>query len=200
MLVIAEKESAKRLFFVRRTHMYEEHVQETVRKEVEPVVNGIGFSLVELTVSRQKGATRVGVVIHRPSGVGIEECAEVSKLIFPRLETIEGLAEVSLEVSSPGIERVIKSPREYPLFQGRGLRLLAEGETEWIGGVLETADNGVLALRTEGKLREFPMASVRKARLDHKWDPPFGRRPQGEMPQGGTPRGGEGNKEDTDAV
>jgi ribosome maturation factor RimP len=165
--------------------MYGEHVQEMVMKEVEPVVNGMGFSLVELTVSRQKGATRVGVIIHRPSGVGIEECAEVSKLLFPRLETIEGLMDVSLEVSSPGIERVIKSPREYPLFQGRGIRLLAGSETEWIGGVLEKAENGVLALRSEGKLMEFPLASVRKARLDSKWDPPSG---------------GKGSKDNTDAV
>jgi len=176
--------------------MYGEHVQEKVMKEVEPVVTGMGFGLVELTVSRQKGATRVGVIIHRPAGVGIEDCAEVSRLLFPRLETIEDLANVSLEVSSPGIERVIKNPREYPFFLGRGIRLLAEGETEWIGGILEKADNGVLALRSEGRVMEFPMTSVRKARLDQKWDPPHSGAPGNRA----SARSGEGSKEDTDAV
>jgi ribosome maturation factor RimP len=168
--------------------MYSENVKETVRKEVEPIVKGMGFSLVELTVARLKGATRVGVVIHSPSGVGIDECSEVSRLLFPRLETletIEGLSGVSLEVSSPGIERVMKSSEEYPLFQGRGIMLLMAGETEWIGGVLEKAENGVLALRAGGKLTEFPFSSIRKARLDQRWDPP---------------KGDKGSKEDTHAV
>jgi ribosome maturation factor RimP len=170
--------------------MYSDHVRETVRKEVEPILKAMGFGLVELTVARLKGVTRVGAVIHGPSGVGIDECSQVSRLLYPRLETIEGFSDVSLEVSSPGIDRVLKSPEEYAFFQGRGIRILTDGETEWIGGVLEKAEAGVLTLRTEGKSREFGLASIRKARLDHTWDPS----------RGGTPLGGIGSKEDTHAV
>jgi ribosome maturation factor RimP len=147
--------------------MYSGHVNETVRAEIEPVLNGMGFSLVELAIGRIKRSTRVNVVIYRPSGVGIEECAEVSRLVYPRLETIEGLSEVSLEVSSPGIERVLKSPQEYNIFQGRGVRILEGTNTEWIGGVIEAAENGVLALKTGRELKKFPFSSIRKAKLDH---------------------------------
>ncbi len=165
--------------------MYSEFVNETVRKEVEPILKGMGFSLVELAIARLKGGTRVGIVIYGPSGVGVEDCSEVSRLLFPRLETIEGLSDVSLEVSSPGIERALKSPGEYPIFQGRGIRILVEGETEWIGGTLEKAENGVLALRTEGRHAEFAFSSIRKARLDQRWD---------------SPKSDRGSKEDKHAV
>jgi ribosome maturation factor RimP len=175
--------------------MYSEFVKETVRKEVEPILKQMGFGLVELTIARQKGATRIGIVIHRPSGVGIDECSEVSRLLFPRLETMEGLSDMSLEVSSPGIERVLKSPEEYPIFMGRGIRLLMEGETEWMGGTLEKAENGVLTIGVEGKLTELSVSSIRRARLDHRWDPP-----PGGTPLAGNPKSGKGSKEEYHAV
>lgn len=168
--------------------MYFEHLNKTVREEIEPVITGMGFSLVECTVGRLKGVTRVAVVVHRAAGVGIDECAEVSRLIYPRLLTIEGMEDVSLEVSSPGIDRRLKSPAEYGIFAGRGVRILAADEAEWIGGVIERAENGVLKLRTGGGVREYPISSIRKARLDHS---------QESTP---SPRGETKNEEDKNAV
>src|SRR5690606_34297891 len=118
------KESAQRLFFVGGGSM-SGHVDADIRQAIEPVLAGMGFSLVELSVGRLKGSTRVTVILYRKEGVGIDECAEASRLLFPRLETLEGLADVSLEVSSPGMERQIRSPAEYSIFLGRGVRVLA---------------------------------------------------------------------------
>ncbi len=150
--------------------MYSETVNETVRREVEPILKSLGFSLVELTVARRKGSTRIGVVIHGPSGVGIEECSQVSRLLFPRLETVEDLPDVSLEVSSPGMDRTLKSAGEYGIFTGRGIRILMEGETEWRGGTLVKFLDGMIDLIAEGKTETIPVQSIRKARLDSRWD------------------------------
>jgi ribosome maturation factor RimP len=138
-----------------------------IRQAVEPVLAGLGFSLVELSVGRLKGSTRVAIVLYREAGVGVDECAEVSRLLFPRLETLEGLADVSLEVSSPGIERQIRSPAEYLIFKGRGLRLLAGDATEWEAGIIDGVEGDTLWLRRAGRRRGFAVAAVRKARLDH---------------------------------
>ncbi len=150
--------------------MYADRLQEQVRTDLEPVVAGMGFSLVEVALARRHGATKAIVVVYRPDGVGLEQCAAVSRAILPRLELVEELGEVSLEVSSPGIERTIKSPGEYAIFTGRGIRVLPDGETEWIGGTIESAGEGTLALRTDEGRREFPIASVRRARLDYRFD------------------------------
>jgi ribosome maturation factor RimP len=157
--------------------MYTDRLREQVRGELEPVLAGMGYALVELSLARLHGATRALVVVHRPEGIGVEDCTEVSRAILPRLELIEELGDVSLEVSSPGIERTIKSPAEYEIFKDRGVRVLAAGETEWIGGTIEGAEQGVLRLRTASGRREFPVASVRRARLDYRFDAGGGRRP-----------------------
>jgi ribosome maturation factor RimP len=178
------KESAETLFFVaggqcavrtqgrpstrgRDPRVYAEHFQETIHDAIQPLLAGMGFSLVEVTVGRRKGATVVNLIIYRPAGVGVEQCASVSELVYPRLQTMEELGDVSLEVSSPGIERVIKSPEEYRIFSGRGVRVLAGMETEWFSGIIEGVQGETLALRKGKKRFEFALGDIRRARLDH---------------------------------
>jgi len=152
--------------------MYADHVGRMVRTEIQPILAGLGFSLVDCTIARLKGATRVAVTVHRPTGVGVDECEQISRVIFPRLQTLEGFEDVSLEVSSPGISRTLKRPEEYTIFQGRGVRILAGDQSEWIGGVIDGTRAETLVLRTKEGLREFAFSSIRKGRLDHTWDPP----------------------------
>ena len=96
------------------------------------------------------------------------ECAEISGMLFPRLETIDALADPSLEVSSPGMDRVVKRPSEYDIFRGRGVRVLA-GACNGVGVRDHRPGGGGDAVAEKGKREHggsrFP--EIRKARLDH---------------------------------
>ena len=151
--------------------MYADRIEQTVRAEIEPVLTAMGYDLVELSVGRRKGVTHVVVVLHRPGGVGVDQCAEVTRAIRPRLDLVESLADVTLEVSSPGIERTFKDPAEYGIFRGRGVRVLPAEGSEWVGGVIEAYRDGKLVLRTPEGIREFPPGTVRRGRLDYRLDP-----------------------------
>jgi ribosome maturation factor RimP len=147
--------------------VYLEHFHDRVHDAIAPVLAGMGYSLVELALGRRKGTTRVSVVIYRREGVGVDDCAEVSGMLLPRLETIEGMSDVSLEVSSPGIERTLRAPAEYSIFTGRGIRFLAGEETEWRGGIIERVEGETLWLRMGRESKGIALADIRKARLDH---------------------------------
>jgi ribosome maturation factor RimP len=147
--------------------VYSELFEKSVRDTIEPLLSAMGFSLVELSLGRRKGTTRVGVVIHRKEGVGVEDCAAVSGALLPRLETLPELLDVSLEVSSPGTERTIRSPSEYALFTGRGVRILSGNETEWRRGIIDAVDGETLWLREGKERRGFALAGIRRARLDY---------------------------------
>ena len=147
--------------------MYAKHFEMSIRDAIEPLLGGMGFSLVDLSIGRLKGSTRVSVVIHRKEGVGVDDCAEVSSLLFPRLETVEGLEGISLEVSSPGVERAIRSPSEYAIFAGKGVRILAGNDTEWFSGIIEGVEGDSLLLRKGKEKFGFALAGIRRARLDH---------------------------------
>jgi ribosome maturation factor RimP len=161
--------------------VYADQLERAVRAEIGPVLSAMGYDLVELSVRRRTGASHVVIVLHRPGGVGIDQCAEVSRAIRPRLELVEGLADVTLEVSSPGIERTLKDPAEYGMFLGRGVRVLPATGGEWIGGVIEGYREGTLSLSTPNGVREFPAGSIRRARLDYRMDPAGSNGPGGSL-------------------
>ena len=141
-------------------------LQEQIRCEVEPIVAGMGFTLVELRHSRSKNQNHVILVVYRSDGVGVNECAAISKNLYPRLELIDGLENLQLQVSSPGLDRILKSEEEYSIFRGRNVKVMLHGETEWIRGKIESVEGGELSLQTGGETRRVKMDEIRKAKLD----------------------------------
>ncbi|MFH2114575.1 MAG: hypothetical protein ABIJ86_08730, partial [Spirochaetota bacterium] len=89
-----------------------------------------GLKLVDLSLNRNQGAIQqVRAVIYRAEGTGIDECAKAHRLMQPRLETLLSDDDFQLEVSSPGLDRVIRSGREYAIFVGRGVCLSLKDDT-----------------------------------------------------------------------
>ena len=75
---------------------------------IKPVVQGLGMALVDVSASRHKGSVQVRTVIYKAGIVGVDDCSQVHRALLPRLELAFPGQELSVEVSSPGIERVIK--------------------------------------------------------------------------------------------
>jgi ribosome maturation factor RimP len=138
-----------------------------LRSEIEPVIEGLGYSLVEARSTRRKETFQVSVVIYKPDGVGIEDCSTVHRTIMPRLEMMEEDVEVSLQVASPGVDRTIKDPREFTIFVGKGVRLLLDDADTWTAGVIESADDRQVVIVAAGERLSLPIERVRKARLDY---------------------------------
>jgi ribosome maturation factor RimP len=154
-----------RLFFFEDAWMATE-LDDQLRCEVEPIVSGMGFTMVELRHSRSKNQNHIILVVYSPEGVGVNECAAISKNLYPRLELIEGLENLQLQVSSPGLDRVLKSKEEYSIFRGRNVKVMLHGETEWIHGKIESVEEGEITLHTGGEVRRITMSEIRKAKLD----------------------------------
>ena len=146
--------------------MGDPELQKRLMAEVEPVTNAMGFAVVELAVGGKRHQTQVHLTVFRPDGVGIEDCAAISRNVHPRLELIAGLGSATLEVSSPGLDRTLKNPREYSIFKGRRVQVLLEGESEWTGArILDTSAEGV-TLETAGQPRNVLFTGIRRAKLD----------------------------------
>jgi ribosome maturation factor RimP len=135
--------------------------------EIEPIIRGMGFALVELRVGFSHKRTHVVVVVYRSENLGIEDIARLSRVIRPRLDLIDAMENVTLEVSSPGLDRKLRSRKEYEIFKGRGLRLLVAGEKEWRGGIIKDADDTRVVLQEQDRITEIEIEKISKARLDY---------------------------------
>lgn len=97
----------------------------------EPVVQAEGFELVELEYAKEGPRWVVRVFLFRPEGVSLDDCKAVSQALSDKFEAADPIkVAYHLEVSSPGAERVLKSEREYHIFQGRLVRVTVRDAVE----------------------------------------------------------------------
>lgn len=142
-------------------------LEETIYNEIEEVIAGMGFSIVECKLGKSKHLNHISIVVFSKEGVGSNDCAAISRNIYPRLEMIPGLHDIALQVSSPGINRKIKHSREYSIFKGRGVKLLTEAGSDWIRGIIVDFKENILTLEQEQGSLRIELKNIRKARLDY---------------------------------
>jgi len=137
------------------------------QKDLEELLSSIGLSLVELNISRHRGSTQVRVVIYSPEGTGINQCSKAHRLILPRLQVLLNEQDFHLEVASPGVDRWIRSDREYMVFVNRGVRILLREGNEWLLGRIVQADQIAVTIKGSFGERAVEYKGIAKARLDY---------------------------------
>jgi ribosome maturation factor RimP len=134
---------------------------------LKAVVEGLGLSLLELTVSRHRGSVQVRLVLYKAGDIGIEDCSRVHQGVLPRLDLAFPGQEVYLEVSSPGIGRQIRDAAEFPMYLGRGIRCYRTDTSAWTEGLLKSADEERLVLAGKDGEIVLNYGIIGKAKLEH---------------------------------
>ncbi|MDR1932571.1 MAG: ribosome maturation factor RimP [Spirochaetales bacterium] len=147
--------------------MAESGLDDIILADCEAVAGGMGFDIVDVRTLRAKRGVEAYIVIYRAEGVSLDDCADVLKTLRPRIQMLSGDSDVRIEVSSPGLGRVIKSRREYKIFRGRGMRILAAQSGEWTAGIITDVTDENLTLRAGDASVTFAFSDIRKAKLDH---------------------------------
>jgi ribosome maturation factor RimP len=89
---------------------------------------------------------------------------------MPRLELAFEGKDVYLEVSSPGIDRLIKDTCEFTHYLGKKVRCYRTDITEWTAGILESADEEGIDIKTnDGSVTRLEFDVIAKARLDNEF-------------------------------
>ncbi|MDR0720349.1 MAG: ribosome assembly cofactor RimP [Treponema sp.] len=138
-----------------------------VQKSLEPIVSGLGLTLIEFSAFKKRGAVQIKAVVYKNGTVGVDDCTKVYRAILPRLEMAFSGTELNIEVSSPGIERLIKDGNEFGCFTGRGLRCYRTDISDWTGGILLSSDEHGVCLKTKDGEISLPYAVIGKAKLSH---------------------------------
>ncbi len=138
----------------------------TLLKEIEPVITGLGYSLVDFTDRHSGSNLHIDIVIYRESGITLDDCSLVHRAVLPRMEMLEETRDIYLEVSSPGMSRNIKTVDELIVFSGRRIKILLTDESEWITGRISSADKDSLTLKTKDDTLVVNYDTIRKAKLD----------------------------------
>jgi ribosome maturation factor RimP len=133
---------------------------------VQPVVTGMGYELVDVQAS--SGGRLLRLFIDKPGGVGLEDCAAVSRQLS-RVFEVEGIDYERLEVSSPGLDRPLRKGADFARFAGQKAEVRmrtpdATGRRRFVG-VLRGADGGGVQIELDGHTVSLALDDVERARL-----------------------------------
>lgn len=136
---------------------------------IEPLIGRLGYELVDLEHTAGRGSAVVRLFIDRSEGVGLADCERVSREVSAVLDVEDPIPTAyTLEVSSPGFDRVLRTPAHFARFIGS--RVLVElaaprdGRRRYTGALL-SADEAGIALEVDGQRVTMSFAEIGKARL-----------------------------------
>lgn len=159
---------------------------------LEPAIAALGFELVELECQAHGGGGLVRLYIEhqgvadaaaagvggaadgdgterRQGGVTVEDCELVSRRVSALLDAEDPIrAAYTLEVSSPGFDRPLRTRAHFERFRGSRVcvetRLPRDGRRRWTGRLRDVGLEAI-ALEVDGQPVELPLVEIRTARL-----------------------------------
>jgi ribosome maturation factor RimP len=142
-------------------------VREQLIELLEPLVRHLGYELWELELSGRNGVLRL--YIDAPDGINIDDCETVSRAVSDRLDEADPIpGEYTLEVSSPGLDRVLRTYEHFRRFVGEQvsveIKQLVNGRRRFVGKLLQVSAKD-LQLEMDGEAVELTIANIQKARL-----------------------------------
>ena len=140
---------------------------------VRPVVEGQGLELVDVTFRREAGRRVLRVIIDRDGGIDLDTIAQTSERISRRLD-VEGYrpGPYTLEVSSPGLERPLKTSQDFARQVGNKVKVRThqpvDGARKHLGTLLAATEEA-LTIDTDGGERIVPLDVIASARSVFEW-------------------------------
>ena len=133
---------------------------------LEHSITQIGYELVDLEMSNRGKLLRL--FIDKPGGITIDDCALVSEHVSHLLAVEHDIDYDRLEVSSPGLDRVLKKEADFIRFAGNKiqikLRVPLNGQKRFVG-TLRGIEQGAVLIELEGSVLSLDLSNIEKARL-----------------------------------
>jgi ribosome maturation factor RimP len=144
-------------------------LRERLMALVEPVLERLGYELVDLEYSAARAHSVVRLFIDAPAGVALEDCATASREVSAVLDVEDPIPNAyTLEVSSPGLDRVLRTQAHFGRFVGERVHVeLKEpraGRRRYTG-TLVAADEEGIELEVDQEPVSMAYREIGKARL-----------------------------------
>ncbi len=141
---------------------------------IETTVVGLGYELVDIEMSPRGRTIRVFIDVapEKEGGVDVEDCAKVSNQLT-RVFEVENVDFDRLEISSPGLDRVVKKAGDFERFAGQDIQIklrIPQGGRRNFQGELLGCKDGKVGLRLEKDDVELEFTNIEKARLVPRFD------------------------------
>jgi ribosome maturation factor RimP len=134
-----------------------------------PVVASLGYELWELEYTPRSGGGLLRLYIDSSGGINLDDCERVSRSVSATLDAADPIpGHYTLEVSSPGLDRVLRTRAHFERFAGERVKLEMmqpiEGRKRFSGRLLGVSASDI-TLELDGGRINLPIEDIHRARL-----------------------------------
>lgn len=143
--------------------------REQLRELLAPVVAGVGYQLWELEYMPRSGGGLLRLYIDSANGISLDDCERVSRAVSETLDATDPIpGHYTLEVSSPGLDRVLRTREHFERFAGERVKLEMmqpiEGRKRFAGRLLGVGASDITLELESGRI-SLPIEDIHRARL-----------------------------------
>ena len=150
-------------------------IEERVEKLLQPTIEKIGYDLYDVEYAKEGKNYFLRIFIDKPEGIDLEDCEKVSNEINGLLDEADYIKEqYFLEVSSPGIERILKKDRHLEQNKGKEIQVKLfqkdeKGKKEYQGELKEFTEEGLTIILEEAEERKIERKNIAQIKTIYHW-------------------------------
>ncbi|UTJ06871.1 ribosome maturation factor RimP [Arcobacter roscoffensis] len=141
----------------------------SLEESIKLAVESLDAQLYDIVTTKENDRNIYRVLVTAKGGINLDKCAEISRMISPILDVEEPMSGVyNLEVSSPGIERKLRTKDHFKASIGDKVKI-KDIATETYKGELLSADDNKILIKTEFGEEEVEYDSILSASTYFEW-------------------------------
>ena len=150
--------------------MTRNNIIKIVKEDCKPIIEDLGYDLVDLEFVKEEGDYFLRFFIGKAGGITIDDCQKVSEIIGDRLDELDPIEDsYYLEVSSPGLDRPLKTDKDLKRNIGMNIELSLyrniDGKKTYIGELLDYSDEYVTILEEGQREKSIERDAISNIKL-----------------------------------
>ena len=148
------------------------NIEEKVENLLKETIENIGYDLYDVEYAKEGKNYFLRIYIDKPEGIDLKDCEKVNDAISDLLDEADYIKDqYFLEVSSPGIERVLRKDKHLEQNKGKeiAIKLFKKDETgkKEYQGILQDFDDETITLEDNIKIERKGIAQIKTI---YNWD------------------------------
>lgn len=146
-----------------------------ITKQIEdlllPIAQAENVEIVDIEYVREEGKNILRIYIDTEKGVNLDLCAKMSNLFGVKLDEKDPISDnYVLEISSPGIDRILKKEKDFERFKGFRIKVTTltaiNNQKHFKGNLVAVGNNKIVVDDLTNKIVEIEISNILRAKVD----------------------------------
>lgn len=147
------------------------NIPEKIEKIILPLAEKENVEIVDIEYVRENGENILRIYIDSPDGVNLDLCTKMSRIFGNEIDKDDPIKEhYILEISSPGIDRILKKEKDFLRFKGFCIKVTTvaaiNNQKHFKGQLVAVANNKIVINDVTNGIVEIEILKILRAQVD----------------------------------